>query len=108
MKCKQVIARTGKMICCDHHGFKPDILILGKALSMVAYFLYQQYCGRDEIMLTIKPGEHGSTFGGNPLACAVAMVPMEALKVVTDENLCAPTPRLWVSFSDQRGWAIAL
>jgi len=78
------IARTGKMLCCDHHGFKPDILILGKALSGGVFPVSAVLC-RDEIMLTIKPGEHGSTFGGNPLACAVAM---EALKVVTDENLC--------------------
>ncbi|MEL7222567.1 MAG: ornithine--oxo-acid transaminase [Bacteroidota bacterium] len=77
------IARTGKMICCDHHGFKPDILILGKALSGGVFPVSAVLC-RDEIMLTIKPGEHGSTFGGNPLACAVAM---EALKVVKDEKL---------------------
>lgn len=77
------IARTGKLLCCDHHGFKPDILVLGKALSG-GVLPVSAVLTSDEVMLTIKPGEHGSTFGGNPLACAVAM---EALKVVTDENL---------------------
>ncbi|MEM6398204.1 MAG: ornithine--oxo-acid transaminase [Bacteroidota bacterium] len=84
------IARTGKMICCDHHGFKPDILILGKALSG-GVFPVSAVLARDEIMLTIKPGEHGSTFGGNPLACAVAM---EALKVVKDEDLSGRAEKL--------------
>ncbi len=77
------LCRTGKMLACDHEGVKPDILILGKALSggtmPVAAVL-----ANDEIMLTIKPGEHGSTYGGNPLACAVAT---EALKVLTEEHL---------------------
>lgn len=77
------IARTGKLLCCDHHGFKPDILILGKALSG-GVLPVSAVLSSDEVMLTIKPGEHGSTFGGNPLACAVAT---EALKVVTDEKL---------------------
>jgi ornithine--oxo-acid transaminase len=77
------IARTGKRICCDHYGFQPDILILGKALSG-GVLPVSAVLARDEIMLTIKPGEHGSTYGGNPLACAVAM---EALKVVVDEDL---------------------
>lgn len=77
------IARTGKRLCCDHEGFKPDILILGKALSG-GVFPVSAVLARDEIMLTIKPGEHGSTFGGNPLACAVAMA---ALEVVRDEKL---------------------
>jgi ornithine--oxo-acid transaminase len=77
------IARTGKRLACDHEGFQPDILILGKALSGGTYPVSAVFC-RDEIMLTIKPGEHGSTYGGNPLACAVTMA---ALKVVQDENL---------------------
>lgn len=77
------IARTGKLICCEHEGFQPDILILGKALSG-GVFPVSAVLARDEIMLTIKPGEHGSTFGGNPLACAVAMA---ALQVVEDEQL---------------------
>lgn len=77
------IARTGKRLCCDHHGFQPDILILGKALSG-GVLPVSAVLARDEIMMTIKPGEHGSTYGGNPLACAVAMA---ALEVVKDENL---------------------
>jgi ornithine--oxo-acid transaminase len=77
------IARTGKRICCDHEGVHPDILVLGKALSGG---LYPVSCvlASDEIMLTIKPGEHGSTYGGNPLAAAVTRA---ALKVVQDEKL---------------------
>ena len=59
------IGRTGKMLCCDHHNFKPDILILGKALSG-GVFPVSAILSSDEVMLTIKPGEHGSTFGGNP------------------------------------------
>ncbi len=78
------IARTGKMICCDHHGFKPDILILGKALSG-GVFPVSAVLSSNEIMLTIKPGEHGSTYGGNPLGCKVAIA---ALKVIKDEKLC--------------------
>lgn len=77
------IARTGKLLCCDHHGFKPDILVLGKALSG-GVLPVSAVLARDEIMLTIKPGEHGSTYGGNPLACVVAMA---ALEVVKEENL---------------------
>jgi ornithine--oxo-acid transaminase len=77
------IARTGKRLCCDHHGFQPDILILGKALSG-GVLPVSAVLARDEIMMTIKPGEHGSTYGGNPLACAVAMA---ALEVVKDEKL---------------------
>jgi len=78
------IGRTGKLLCCDHHGFKPDILILGKALSG-GVLPVSAVLSSDEIMLTIKPGEHGSTFGGNPLGCKVAIA---ALKVIKDENLC--------------------
>ncbi|MEL6304643.1 MAG: ornithine--oxo-acid transaminase [Bacteroidota bacterium] len=77
------IARTGKLLCCDHENIKPDILILGKALSG-GVFPVSAVLASDEIMLTIKPGEHGSTFGGNPLACQVAMA---ALEVVKEEKL---------------------
>lgn len=77
------IARTGKMICCEHSKVRPDILILGKALSG-GVLPVSAVLADDEIMLTIKPGEHGSTFGGNPLACAVAKT---ALEVVKEENL---------------------
>jgi ornithine--oxo-acid transaminase len=77
------LCRTGKLLACDHEAVKPDILILGKALSggtmPVAAVLAD-----DEIMMNIKPGEHGSTYGGNPLACAVAIT---ALQVLKDEQM---------------------
>lgn len=79
------LARTGKMLACDHENVKPDILILGKALSGGVLPVSAVLCS-DEIMMTIKPGEHGSTYGGNPLACAVAMT---ALQVLKDENMAA-------------------
>ncbi len=84
------IARTGKLLACDHYGIKPDILILGKALSG-GVMPVSAVLANDEIMLTIRPGEHGSTFGGNPLACAVAMA---ALEVVKDERLAENAARL--------------
>lgn len=77
------IARTGKMLACDYENVKPDILLLGKALGGGVLPVSAVLCN-NEIMLTIKPGEHGSTFGGNPLACAVAI---ESIKVVIEENL---------------------
>lgn len=77
------LARTGKMLACDHEGVKPDILILGKALSG-GTMPVSAVLANNEVMLTIKPGEHGSTYGGNPLACAVSI---EALKVLKDEKL---------------------
>jgi len=79
------LARTGKMLACDHENVRPDILILGKALSGGVLPVSAVLCD-DEIMMTIKPGEHGSTYGGNPLACAVAIT---ALQVLKDENLSA-------------------
>ena len=91
------IGRTGKMICCEHHGFKPDILILGKALSG-GVFPVSAILASDEVMLTIKPGEHGSTFGGNPVACEVAMA---ALKVIRDEKLAENAHNMGVIFRDK-------
>ena len=79
------LARTGKMLACDHENVLPDILILGKALSGGVLPVSAVLCD-DEIMMTIKPGEHGSTYGGNPLACAVAMT---ALQVLKDEKMTA-------------------
>ncbi|RYD55242.1 MAG: ornithine--oxo-acid transaminase [Sphingobacteriales bacterium] len=73
------LARTGKMLACDHEGVRPDILVLGKALSG-GTMPVSAVLADDEIMLTIKPGEHGSTYGGNPLACKVAMVSLQVLK----------------------------
>ncbi len=77
------LCRTGKMLACDHENVRPDILILGKALSGGVLPVSAVLCD-NEIMMNIKPGEHGSTYGGNPLACAVAM---EALQVLKDENM---------------------
>ena len=73
------LARTGKMLSCDHEGVRPDILILGKALSGGTLPI-SAVLADDTIMMQIKPGEHGSTYGGNPLACAVAMKSLEVLK----------------------------
>jgi ornithine--oxo-acid transaminase len=77
------LGRTGKMLACDHEGVRPDILILGKALSG-GTLPVSAVLADDEIMLTIQPGEHGSTYGGNPLACAVAM---RSLQVLVSENM---------------------
>ena len=77
------LARTGKMLACDHEGVRPDILILGKALSGGTMPVSAVLCD-DNIMMNIKPGEHGSTYGGNPLACAVAIT---ALQVLKDEKM---------------------
>src|SRR5678810_1176033 len=79
------LGRTGKMLCCDYEDVRPDILILGKALSG-GILPVSAVLADDEIMLTIKPGEHGSTYGGNPLACNVAMA---ALSVLKEENMAA-------------------
>ncbi|MFN9502096.1 MAG: ornithine--oxo-acid transaminase [Chryseotalea sp.] len=84
------IARTGKWLASDHEGVKPDMLILGKALSG-GVLPISVVLANDSIMLVIKPGEHGSTFGGNPLA---AVVCMEALQVVKDEKLAENAERL--------------
>lgn len=88
------IARTGKLTACEHEGVKPDILILGKALSG-GVFPVSAVLSNDEVMLTLKPGQHGSTFGGNPLGCAVAM---EALQVVRDEKLAENAEKLGQRF----------
>jgi ornithine--oxo-acid transaminase len=77
------IGRTGRLLACDHENVHPDILILGKALSG-GVLPVSAVLARNEIMMTIKPGEHGSTYGGNPLACVVAMT---ALDVIRDEQL---------------------
>jgi ornithine--oxo-acid transaminase len=77
------LARTGKMLACDHENVRPDILILGKALSG-GMMPVSAVLADDEIMMTLHPGEHGSTYGGNPLACKTAMV---ALQVLKDEKM---------------------
>jgi ornithine--oxo-acid transaminase len=91
------IARTGKLLACDHEGVRPDILILGKALSG-GVLPVSAVLADDDIMLTIKPGEHGSTFGGNPLACRVAIA---ALEVIRDEKLAEKADRLGNIFREE-------
>jgi len=91
------IARTGRMIACDHEGVRPDILILGKALSG-GMMPVSAVLADDEIMLTIKPGEHGSTFGGNPIAAKVGIA---ALQVVKDENLMENAEKLGKIFREE-------
>jgi len=91
------IARTGKLLAVDHENVDPDILILGKALSGGVYPV-SAVLANNEIMNVIKPGQHGSTFGGNPLAAAVAI---EALKVIKDEKLAQNSERLGVIFREQ-------
>lgn len=77
------LARTGKMLACDHEAVRPDLLILGKALSG-GVLPISAVLADDEIMLTIQPGEHGSTYGGNPLACAVAIT---SIQVIIEEKM---------------------
>jgi ornithine--oxo-acid transaminase len=84
------LGRTGKLLACDHENVRPDILVLGKALSGGVYPV-SCVLADDEIMLTIKPGEHGSTYGGNPIAARVAMA---ALDVILEENLVENSNRM--------------
>jgi ornithine--oxo-acid transaminase len=91
------LARTGKMLACDHENVKPDILILGKALSG-GMLPVSAVLTSDEIMLTIQPGEHGSTYGGNPLASAVAI---EALAVLKDENMATNAEAMGILFREE-------
>lgn len=88
------LCRTGRMLACDHEGVRPDVLILGKALSGGAYPVSAVLCD-NVVMDTIGPGEHGSTYGGSPLACRVAMA---ALKVLVDEGLADKAQRAGVVF----------
>jgi ornithine--oxo-acid transaminase len=90
------LARTGKMLCVDHDEVKPDILILGKALSG-GVMPVSAVLSSDEVMLNIHPGEHGSTYGGNPLGCKVAMA---ALKVLVDEDMVGNSQRMGVKVRD--------
>ncbi|MGZ3702276.1 MAG: ornithine--oxo-acid transaminase, partial [Bdellovibrionota bacterium] len=91
------LGRTGKLLACDHEGVRPDILILGKALSG-GVLPVSAVLADDEIMLNIKPGEHGSTYGGNPLACAVGMA---ALEVLRDEKLSENAARMGELFRSE-------
>lgn len=91
------LARTGKMLACNHENVRPDILILGKALSG-GVLPVSAVLADNEIMLCIKPGEHGSTFGGNPLACKVAIA---SLKVLVEEKLAENAEKLGVIFREE-------
>jgi ornithine--oxo-acid transaminase len=91
------VARTGKMLACDHIGIRPDMVILGKALSG-GFYPISAVLADDEVMLTIKPGEHGSTFGGNPLAAKVAVA---ALNVVINEKLAENAERMGQLFREE-------
>ena len=91
------IARTGKMLCCDHEGIRPNIVVLGKAIS-AGVLPVSAVLADDEIMLTIKPGEHGSTFGGFPLACRIAVA---ALEVVKEEKLVEKAEYLGKIFREE-------
>lgn len=91
------LSRTGKMLACDHELVRPDILILGKALSGGTLPI-SAVLADDEIMLTIKPGEHGSTYGGNPLACKVAIT---ALTVLKEENMSANADEMGSLFRNE-------
>ena len=91
------IGRTGKLLACDHESVRPDILILGKALSG-GVMPISAVLADDDIMLTIKPGEHGSTFGGNPLAAKVAIA---SLQVIKDESLASNAEKLGKIFRDE-------
>jgi ornithine--oxo-acid transaminase len=91
------LARTGKMLACDHENVHPDILILGKALSG-GVFPISAVLADNEIMLTIKPGEHGSTFGGNPLAAKIAVA---SLKVLVEEKLAQNAEKLGAIFREE-------
>lgn len=91
------LGRTGKMLACDHEDAKPDMLILGKALSG-GTMPVSAVLSSHEIMLTIKPGEHGSTYGGNPLACMVAI---ESLQVILDEKLTENAEKLGLLFREE-------
>ena len=91
------LARTGRMLACDHENVRPDVLILGKALSG-GVLPVSAVLADDEIMLTIQPGEHGSTYGGNPLASAVAI---ESLKVLKEENMASHAQQMGELFREK-------
>ncbi len=91
------IARTGKLLACDHEGVKPDMVTLGKALSG-GFYPVSAVMASDEIMGVIKPGEHGSTFGGNPVACAVGIA---SLQVIEEENLAENAEKLGKLFREE-------
>lgn len=90
------LGRTGKMLCTQHDNIRPDVVLLGKALSGGVYPVSAVLADKD-VMMCIKPGEHGSTYGGNPLGCAVSIA---ALEVIKEEDLPARAERLGKVFRD--------
>ncbi|KYO01785.1 ornithine aminotransferase [Plasmodium gaboni] len=88
------LGRTGKLLCTHHYGVKPDVVLLGKALSG-GHYPISAILANDDVMLVLKPGEHGSTYGGNPLAAAICV---EALKVLINEKLCENADKLGAPF----------
>eukprot|EP00003_Mantamonas_plastica_P023531 TRINITY_DN424_c0_g1_i5.p1 TRINITY_DN424_c0_g1~~TRINITY_DN424_c0_g1_i5.p1 ORF type:complete len:367 (+),score=118.49 TRINITY_DN424_c0_g1_i5:599-1699(+) len=88
------LCRTGKMLCIEHSNVRPDLIILGKALSGGMYPV-SAVLGDEEVMGVIKPGQHGSTYGGNPLGCAVAM---EALQILKDDNMAEKAEKMGEQF----------
>jgi len=90
------LCRTGKMMACDHENIQPDLLLLGKALSGGTMPI-SAVLANDEVMLTIQPGEHGSTFGGNPLASVVGMA---SLKVLVEENMAENAEKMGILFRE--------
>lgn len=90
------VARTGRMLCHEWSGIKPDLVLLGKAISGGMYPV-SAVLGSKEVMLTIEPGTHGSTYGGNPLGCAIAM---RALEIVREENMTEKSEKLGHVFRD--------
>ena len=93
------LGRTGKMLACDHEDVRPDILILGKALSG-GVMPVSAVLANDEIMLCIKPGEHGSTFGGNPLGCSVSIA---SINVIIENDLCTNSKQMGELFRSELG-----
>ncbi len=91
------LARTGKLLACDHENVKPDVLILGKALSG-GVLPISAVLSTHDVMLTLKPGQHGSTFGGNPLACVVARA---AIEILLEENLAEKAAKLGEVFRSE-------
>jgi ornithine--oxo-acid transaminase len=90
------LGRTGRLLACHRENVRPDLLVLGKALSGGMYPV-SAVLADDEVMLCVRPGQHGSTFGGNPLAARVALA---ALEVIVDERLCANAARMGQRFRD--------
>lgn len=91
------LARTGRRLAVDHEEVRPDIVILGKALSG-GFYPVSGVLADDEVMLTIRPGEHGSTYGGNPLGCRIAMA---ALRVIEEEKLAENAEKLGIVLREE-------